>query len=133
MELSEHFLERVRKTSQQELRSRAPQRQPTFLKNLLRSLGYILMAFGVLVSAGFLVVMESTYSQLGVLSNSDVADSLVSSAALEQLLAATGLAWIPTFLALYSIRFLIALGIFGVFALISSAALIYGKSKKDVS
>lgn len=129
----EQFVSRVKKNAETEVRSRRSIALPSWKSTLLKGFAWLTLILGVGAALGFFILMESVYSQLGGIANTEFASTLESSPQLRDLMASVGINWFPEFMKIYSIRFAIVLGVLTVTACIAFSLFSFSRNVKDKS
>ena len=117
------LLERVRLQ-----KTRAPVVNHTgFLKRLFLLLGVFFAILSLAAPLMGISIMESVYSQIV---NSSILDALGTNAE-SHVFSFEGFAWVPDFLKIYSIRWILAVGVFGVLVLFSVVFLMLSRKRVE--
>lgn len=129
----EQFISRVKKNAETEVRSRRNIARPSWKNTLLKGFAWLALILGVGAAFGFFILMESVYSQLGDIANTEFASTLEASPQLRELMASMGINWFPEFMKIYSIRFVILLGVLVVTVCVAFSLFSFSRNIKDNS
>lgn len=120
------FLEKVKLAPRRVNNASEPRRWRSFVA---KGFGYFFAVLAVGVTFSFLGVMETTYEQLGGSQGSGILDTITSQESLSKVVDLAGLSWIPAFLKIYDIRWLIALGVFAFFGILATTGFVLGRHR----
>ncbi len=130
------FLAKVKRNTKKNHAPSVAPKGKVFVTKLLFIAGYFSLFIGFSLAITFILIMESTFSDIGG-ANAGVLVEQISAAdpGVQALVSSLGLSWIPTFIKIYAIRWPIALGaiaFFGAIALIVFSIAISRKKKYEV-
>ncbi len=105
-----------------------------FVGKVLFVFGFLFVVVGVGLAIVFISVMESTYLTLGGSEVGGIVQTALNSGEeAKSAVLSAGLGWIPTFMKIYSIRWIITLGIVGLTAAIALIFFSLAYKRKDTN
>jgi len=128
------FAAKIRKNNRSKLSPSKKSQKQIFATKLLFILAGFIALLGLIIGIGFILIMETTFTELGGTSAGTLVEQVNNSdPAVAELVSSLGLSWIPTFIKIYAIRWPITLGVIAFFSAIALIVFSIALSRKKKS